>query len=273
MRHWLKKGIRKSCPYLLLKVNVNLKIAQWPSTSWFLLLQSLTVLHSNCRGRDNYFSSQWWQEKSAYKRNDASCKNGHLVQSYTIISSTSQAFTDAPRCLKQRWDWMHQESFTTEGKRLLRLDESCLSSFMILKESIIQDERDTIHWRWQLKGTSSLLIPFYVTLFNEASVRLYHSICSCAYRCHWNNCVQHQLPKQLFYYALVLPQPSKGQAPIAVAEFISSSHSMLTISHFLNTFHYGETKLFGGTTCQPKYVIMSSWTEFSNIWVCSLFLQ
>ena len=64
------------------------------------------------------------------------------------------------------------------------------------------------------------------------------------------------LPKQLLYYALVVPQPNKGQAPIAFAEFISSSHSMLTISHFLNTFHYGETKLFGVTTCQPKYVIM-----------------
>ena len=63
-------------------------------------------------------------------------------------------------------------------------------------------------------------------------------------------------PKQVLYYVLVVPQPGKGQVPIAVAEFISSSHSMLTISHFLNTFHYGETKLFGGTTCQPKYVIM-----------------
>ena len=63
-------------------------------------------------------------------------------------------------------------------------------------------------------------------------------------------------PKQLLYYALVVPRPNKGQAPFAVAEFISPSHSIWTISHILNTFHYGEAKLFGGTTCQPKYVIM-----------------
>ena len=68
--------------------------------------------------------------------------------------------------------------------------------------------------------------------------------------------MQHQITKTALLYALVVPQPNKDQAPIAVAEFISSSHSMLTISHFLKTFHYGETKLFGGTTCQPKYVIM-----------------
>ena len=37
------------------------------------------------------------------------------------------------------------QQMSSEGKRLLRLDESCLSSLMILKENIIQDERDTIH--------------------------------------------------------------------------------------------------------------------------------
>ena len=132
---------------------------------------------------------------------------------------------------------------------------------MILKESIIQDERDTNPLKVMVKGyiQSISADPFYVTLFNEASVRLYHSIC--------NNSVVHidatgtivcntNSPTQLLYYALIVPQPNKGQAPIAVAEFISLSHSMLTISHFLNTFLYGETKLFGGTTCQPKYVIM-----------------
>ena len=57
--------------------------------------------------------------KRQHIKDDASCNNGHLVQSYAIISSKSQAFTDAPRCLpfrKQRWDWMQQESFTTEDK-------------------------------------------------------------------------------------------------------------------------------------------------------------
>ena len=79
------------------------------------------------------------------------------------------------------------------------------------------------------------------------------------------------LQKQFFYYALLVPQPNKGQAPITVAEFTSSSHSMLTISHFLNTFHYGETKLFGGTTLSAQ--ICHHGQKLSNIWVRSLFLQ
>ena len=69
--------------------------------------------------------------------------------------------------------------------------------------------------------------PFYVTLFNEASVRVYHSICSCAYDIDATGSIvcNTSLPKQLLYYALIVPQPNKGQALIAVTEFISSSHS------------------------------------------------
>ena len=106
----------------------------------------------------------------------------------------------------------------------------CLSSLMILQESIIQDKRDTNPLKVTVKRSKSISAdPFYVILFIEDSVRLYHSIC--------NSSVVHidatgtivcntTSPKQLLYYALVVPQPNKGQAAIAVAEYISSSHSM-----------------------------------------------
>ena len=94
--------------------------------------------------------------------------------------------------------------------------------------------------------------PFYVTLFNEASVRVYHSICSCAYRCHWIDCVQHQFTKTAPLYALIVPQPNKGQALIAVTEFISSSHSNV------DNFNIGKLSCLEAPHVSPN---MSSCTE------------
>ena len=65
-------------------------------------------------------------------------------------------------------------------------------------------------------------------------------------------------PKKILYYALVVPQPNKGQAPIAVADLISSSHSMLTISRFLNTFIMGKLSCLEAPHVSPS---ISSRTE------------
>ena len=110
-----------------------------------------------------------------------------------------------------------------------------------------------IHLKVMVKGyfQSIFADTFYVTLYNEDSVRLYHLIC--------NNSVVHIDATGTIVCNTNSPGPNLvWRSPTlyltaTLHRSISSSYSMLTISCFLNTFRYGETKL---TICQPKYVIM-----------------
>ena len=46
------------------------------------------------------------------------------------------------------------------------------------------------------------------------------------------------------YYPIVVGHLMKGQPPVAVAEFISTEHSVMALSHFHKNFHLHEDRPF-----------------------------
>ena len=61
--------------------------------------------------------------------------------------------------------------------------------------------------------------------------------------------------------------PKDGHPPIAVAEFLTQDHTVLAISHFLETIQHHEAMLFGSNNIiQPlKFVIDSSITLLTSL--------
>ena len=63
--------------------------------------------------------------------------------------------------------------------------------------------------------------------------------------------------KRLLYYAVVVQHPQKWQPPIAVAEMVSSSHTVVAISHFLHVFRHAEAKVHGfSSLSMPRYAVI-----------------
>ena len=61
----------------------------------------------------------------------------------------------------------------------------------------------------------------------------------------------------LLYYAMVLNNQTHTSLPVAVAEFISTEHSVIAVSHFLECFRRAEGLLFGyGNVVLPKHVVI-----------------
>ena len=84
--------------------------------------------------------------------------------------------------------------------------------------------------------------PFAVVCFNDAAVRLYHEV---AKRkpifCDATGTivsVRNEAGNKLvtYYYSLVIKHPIRGKPPIAVAELISTDHTVLTVCYFINCF-------------------------------------
>ena len=62
---------------------------------------------------------------------------------------------------------------------------------------------------------------------------------------------------QVLYYALVLKHPAKKQSPVAVAEMVSSEHSILAVCHFLECFRRAEAMLYGyQCLTKPRAVVI-----------------
>lgn len=112
--------------------------------------------------------------------------------------------------------------------------------------------------------------PFSVMAYTEEGVRLYHHLSKtqCLFFDATGTIVSLKRTdyegSKVLYYSLVLRNPTKGCPPVAVAEFVSSEHSVLAISHFLEVFRRAEYLLFGNgnVTLPKKFVIDRSITLF-----------
>ena len=61
----------------------------------------------------------------------------------------------------------------------------------------------------------------------------------------------------VLYYAVVVQHPQKGQPPIAIAEMVSSSHTVVAISHFLHVFRHAEAEVYGfSSLSMPRYAVI-----------------
>ena len=104
--------------------------------------------------------------------------------------------------------------------------------------------------------------PFSVHCYTEMGIRIYHHM------------VRHQTlycdatgtivslkndehNGKLLYYSIVLQHPCNKEGPIAVAEFISSEHTITAVSYFLECFRRQEALLFGfQNTILPRQVVI-----------------
>ena len=105
--------------------------------------------------------------------------------------------------------------------------------------------------------------PFSVSFFTEEGVRIYHNFAKdqVLYLDATGTVISLKgtdyESNTSLYYALVVGHPKKGQPPVAVAELISTEHSVMAISHFLEDFRRHEALLYGHQNIVvPKYIII-----------------
>lgn len=98
--------------------------------------------------------------------------------------------------------------------------------------------------------------PFSVTLYTELGIRLFHNLTpySTLFCDATGSIVSNQMNSQLYdtkkrilYYALVLGSTCSNTPPVAVAELITTDHSVpaTCISQFIQFFRYSEGLLYG----------------------------
>ena len=106
--------------------------------------------------------------------------------------------------------------------------------------------------------------PFSVHCYTEMGIRIYHHMvrhqtlyCDATgtiVSLKNDECVHSG---KLLYYSIVLQHLSNKEGPIAVAEFISSEHTITAVSYFLECFRRQEAQLFGfQNTVLPTQVVI-----------------
>ena len=158
---------------------------------------------------------------------------------------------------------------SSEARLALQEDENLVSSLLILKQIFELDEAKLVKEEFNQKPAVCGYIqciqasPFAVICFNDAAVRLYHEV---AKRnpifCDATGTivsVRNEAGNKLvtYYYSLVIKHPIRGKPPIAVAELISTDHTVLTVCYFINCFRRAEGLIFGfNNLISPKHIVI-----------------
>ena len=141
---------------------------------------------------------------------------------------------------------------SSEARLALQDDKNLISSLLILKKDIERDEPKLYEGENNHTPAVSGYIqciqasPFAVICFNDAAVRLYHEVAKTnSIFCDATGTIvsvsnEKQMKAVTYYYSLVIKHPVRGKPPIAVAELISTDHTVLTVSYFLNCFRRAE---------------------------------
>ena len=112
--------------------------------------------------------------------------------------------------------------------------------------------------------------PCSVTCYLEEGIRLYHTLAKnhCLFFDATGSVVSLKgtdyAKRTVYYYSLVLQHPNDSNSPVAVAEFISSEHNAVAISHFLECFRRDEYLVYGGNSNPKKIIIDRSPTLFTS---------
>ena len=106
--------------------------------------------------------------------------------------------------------------------------------------------------------------PFHVICFTETGLKIWHNIASqstvfCDATGSLSSIRAKPLPtgssRVLLYYSLVVKHPVAKCPPVAVAEFLSTEHTALAVSHFLEVFRRAEGLLYTKLV-KPKVVVI-----------------
>ena len=145
------------------------------------------------------------------------------------------------------------------------LDPNVCIALMMLREKQISEDTNGMVLPGYIQRVHAH--PFSVTCFTEtADVKLYHTLgdttvlyCDATgtLTTMRSNSMLTGSSKVLLYYSLVLKHPKANNPPVAVAELISSEHSVLAICHFLESFRRAEGLLYGSTNLvKPRIVVV-----------------
>ena len=145
------------------------------------------------------------------------------------------------------------------------LDDNICILLLLLREKHLQEEKEAT----QVLPNSLLpgyiqrvhAFPFSVTCYTEAGIRLFHSMAKTSVLYFDATGTLTTLPTSssstLLYYSMVISHPLPKNPPVAVAELISSEHSVLAISHFLDAIRRAEGVLYGsGNLVKPRVIVI-----------------
>ena len=148
------------------------------------------------------------------------------------------------------------QKISSEGNLEKQAAGNVILSIMKLREKLIEtDKLSRIHQGYIHHITA---VPFGVILFTELGLRIYHQL-SPLLTVHCDatgTIVQTKEFGKILYYALVLRHPEE-KSPVAVAEFITASQSVLAFSYFLESFRRAEAIMYGyGNLSVPFEVLI-----------------
>lgn len=141
---------------------------------------------------------------------------------------------------------------------------------MMLREKLIEEEkRKCISLqKFALPGYLQRIsaYPFHVICFTETGLNIWHNIANkttvfCDATGSITSLKAKTLPtgssRVVLYYSLVVKHTASKCPPVAVAEFISSEHSALAVTHFLDVFRRAEGLIYGSNMLvKPRVVVI-----------------
>ena len=159
------------------------------------------------------------------------------------------------------------QKITSESKKGQYLDEDLCKSLINLRENQIEEERsNSVLQRKLLPGYIQKITahPFSVVCYTETGISIWHTnASSCVIFCDATGSLASMKSKELptgssrtlLYYSLVMKHPVLKRPPLAVAELISTEHTIMAISHFLEVVRRAEGLLYSSLV-KPRVVVI-----------------
>lgn len=148
------------------------------------------------------------------------------------------------------------QKISSEGNKELQSHPDIIMSTILLKNEL--ESKDGLSCICKGYIQRIIAYPFGVLLFTELGVWLYHHLAKQnALQCDATGTIVEckELGKAL-YYALTVQNPTT-KSVVAVAELITTDHSVVMISNFLEAFRKAEATTFGyGNVVTPPHVVL-----------------
>ena len=142
------------------------------------------------------------------------------------------------------------QKIASEAKKKEQRSEDLVTALILLKDEFI---KATSSYRYPGYIQRIHVWPFAVMCFTEVGVRLYHHMVKDhTLFCDATGTIVtlkgdknlQSVESPILYYSLVI-QNSKGNSPVAVAEMITSEHTITSVTHFLECFRRQEATVYG----------------------------
>ena len=272
-RRWVKKdNSRKSslysfrcsgvCTFTDCPVQFNLKILSFlqtnPPSSLSVLVEftSSTVKHFTNERK----SRQLRSGIRTTLKNELSFTSPTTLYNQKFTSLNQAELESGKRDVVGKTVQVYRKISSEGNKEQLPHDDLIISLKMVDNEIIQATKSDR-----QINGYIRRITakPFSVSLFTEEGIRIYHHFAEqqVLYIDATGSIVSlkgtEYEGKMCLYYALVIGHANVGQPPVALAELITTEHSILAISHFLEEFRRHEGLLFGYRNITiPKCIVI-----------------